>query len=547
MRVLKDHQGQLWFATYGGGINRYLPELDGLEQYNPIPNDPTSLNHKRIWSLLETADHTLFAGTQGGLAMFLPASKAWLQYRTGSSPDNLNDNCVIELTQSRDGAIWVGTYAGGLNRFDMQTGKFKAFGSENGLPSNLVCAVLEDEQGNLWISSPNGLCRLDPRTGATRIYDEGDGLPSRQFNRGAQLKRSNGQLLFGSVDGLVSFFPEKIEADNSFLNVVLTRFEVFNKDQSPGAADSPLKESITRTRRLEISSGLSTISFQFAALGYRAPASIHYEYLLEGFDKTWQTAGRERRATYTNLEPGEYRLKIRAANREGKWSTNGNGMELIIHPAWWQTWWVRGLVFVSILCAAGMTGWKVSGNRSRRRILAAEQARSLADERQQAALEREKLLIQLQQSQKMESVGRLAGGIAHDFNNMLSVILGNSSLALDEPNCSAQVREHLDEIKNAAQRSADLTRQLLAFARKQKIKPRILNLNETVAGMLKMLRRLIGEEIELLWRPGNNLWFVQIDPSQLDQVLVNLTVNARDAIAGVGSIIRFSRFFSGKD
>jgi PAS domain S-box-containing protein len=154
----------------------------------------------------------------------------------------------------------------------------------------------------------------------------------------------------------------------------------------------------------------------------------------------------------------------------------------------------------------------------------------------EAAAEKEKLQEQLTQAQKMESVGRLAGGVAHDFNNMLSVILGHTELARRELDSVHPLFVHLQEIGRAATRSADLTRQLLAFARKQTVTPKVLALNETVEGMLKMLRRLIGEDIDLLWQPGENLWTVKIDPSQVDQLLANLCINARDAIVDTGRV-----------
>jgi CheY-like chemotaxis protein len=136
----------------------------------------------------------------------------------------------------------------------------------------------------------------------------------------------------------------------------------------------------------------------------------------------------------------------------------------------------------------------------------------------------------------MESVGRLAGGVAHDFNNMLSVILGYTGLALDQMAPDHPLRDHLQQALSAAQRSAEITRQLLAFARKQTIAPRELDLNETVEGMLKMLRRLIGEDVDLIWQPGPAVWPVMMDPTQIDQILANLCVNARDAISGVGTL-----------
>ena len=150
--------------------------------------------------------------------------------------------------------------------------------------------------------------------------------------------------------------------------------------------------------------------------------------------------------------------------------------------------------------------------------------------------ERKALESQLQQAQKMESVGRLAGGVAHDFNNMLGVILGYTDLALMRVDLASPLHADLMAIRKTAERSANLTRQLLAFARKQTAAPKVLDLNEAVEGMLKMLRRLIGEDIDLVWLPDKNLWPVKVDPSQIDQILANLCINARDAIEGVGKL-----------
>ncbi len=158
-------------------------------------------------------------------------------------------------------------------------------------------------------------------------------------------------------------------------------------------------------------------------------------------------------------------------------------------------------------------------------------------ERERAEAEKDKLESQLRQAQKMESVGRLAGGVAHDFNNMLMGIMSYTDLCRDALPADHPIRGYLDEIAAASQRSADLTRQLLAFARKQTIAPRVLDLDAAVEGMLKLLHRLIGENINLVWKPGAGLWPVRVDPSQVDQILANLCVNARDAIAGVGTIV----------
>ena len=157
-------------------------------------------------------------------------------------------------------------------------------------------------------------------------------------------------------------------------------------------------------------------------------------------------------------------------------------------------------------------------------------------ERKTNEKERIKLQQQLTQAQKMESIGRLAGGVAHDYNNMLSIILGYTEMLTEKVPPQSPLHADLMEILKAAQRSADITRQLLAFARKQTINPKVIDLNAVVESMLRMLRRLIGEDIDLAWLPGKQLWTIKIDPSQIDQILANLCVNARDAIAGVGKV-----------
>jgi two-component system sensor histidine kinase EvgS len=188
----------------------------------------------------------------------------------------------------------------------------------------------------------------------------------------------------------------------------------------------------------------------------------------------------------------------------------------------------------------GTTVW-VNVNMTLIRDLNGQPVRTMATieditDRKRAEEEKARLQDQLLQAQKMESIGRLAGGVAHDFNNMLGVIIGRAEMALQQDVPTDKLRRNLHEILKAGLRSAELTRQLLAFARKQIAVPKILDLNDTISSMLKMLRRLIGEDIELLWAPELDLWKVKMDPSQVDQILANLAVNSRDAISGVGAI-----------
>ncbi|MFO7912662.1 MAG: ATP-binding protein [Desulfotignum sp.] len=205
--------------------------------------------------------------------------------------------------------------------------------------------------------------------------------------------------------------------------------------------------------------------------------------------------------------------------------------------------WQARSVFLLTLFAAlagglvvmGLLAWQEHKMARYKRLYRSE-AR-LRREAKQAEAEREKLNAQFQQAQKMESVGRLAGGVAHDYNNMLNVILGYAELALGKIDPADPVHDNLKKIHTAATRSADITRQLLAFARKQTISPQVLDLNRTIdEGMLQILHRLMGENIDVSWQPADTLWPVKMDPVQIDQILANLCVNARDAIADVGKV-----------
>lgn len=165
--------------------------------------------------------------------------------------------------------------------------------------------------------------------------------------------------------------------------------------------------------------------------------------------------------------------------------------------------------------------------------------RALAAERKLHELEEDLSLLrqELKQAQKMDAVGRMVGGVVHDFNNVLAVIMGNVELAINEPGSSANLQEELREILHAAERAAALTNQLLAFMRKQVVVPKIFEINAAVAGAVAMLRRLVGARVRLEWRPGGEAGWINMQPSQIDQILTNLCVNARDAIGEKGTIM----------
>jgi signal transduction histidine kinase/CheY-like chemotaxis protein len=220
-------------------------------------------------------------------------------------------------------------------------------------------------------------------------------------------------------------------------------------------------------------------------------------------------------------QPRAFRLLLRT----------GRDLKVVSHPSWLSAGRILWVLGAMVLVSVAALGWvAILRNQVQQRT------QQIITTNRLAIQEREKLQGQLVQAQKMESVGRLAGGVAHDFNNMLQVILGNVTLAMADAPAEGELREYLNDIHKAALRSSDLTSQLLAFARKQIVSPKNLDLNQAVSSTVKLLQRLIGENIELAWLPGADVWPVLMDATQLDQALANLAVNARDAITGTGRI-----------
>jgi signal transduction histidine kinase len=292
----------------------------------------------------------------------------------------------------RSGVLWVGTVGGGLNRFDRATGTFTHYTERDGLASDRVVSILEDggaddsAVGNLWIATGRGLSRLDRDRTTFHAYGKTDGLPITEYTRGGHTTR-HGEILMGTVHGLIAFDPDAVRDNKDVPTVVFTNFLIANQPVAIDK-DSPLRQAIDVTDSIELTYVDRVISFEFAALNYRAPRQTRYRYKLEGFDTDWITVGSTQRlVTYTNLAPGKYVFRVTAANGAGAWDATGRAVALVVRPPWWATWWFRTLAFALTAGAAtGLYAWRVSSLKRRRRALEAEIAeRKQVEERLRAS------------------------------------------------------------------------------------------------------------------------------------------------------------------
>ncbi len=333
----------VWLGTFGSGLNRFSTNsnvnVDNIKftRFTNIAADNSSLSDDRVYSLLKDRSGTLWVGTFGsGLNKAIPVGDLsttseikFVPYTYSSTdPQSISDNRVMTIFEDSNGALWIGTYGGGLNKFDRKSEKFVRFSEKNGLTSGVVYGILEDNNKNLWMSTDNGLFKFNLQTELFTHYDLKDGIQSVEFSGGAYFKASDDEMFFGGINGVNYFYPDTIK-DNSFIPpIVLTSVNVLNK---------PIKGE---TKELVLEYNQNFISFEFAALDFTSPLDNHFAYKLEGLEDNWQYVdGARRMVDYTNLSPGKYIFKVKGSNNDDVWNTEGASLRLIILPPLWKRWW----------------------------------------------------------------------------------------------------------------------------------------------------------------------------------------------------------------
>jgi signal transduction histidine kinase/ligand-binding sensor domain-containing protein len=375
----ESRDGAIWVATRGGGLNRLDPATGRFTHYRHDPADPSSISSDSVIAVVEDQRGGLWAGTEdAGLSRFDPATGHFTHYRSDpADPASLGSNTVAALFVDSGGTLWAATWNSGLDRFEPSSDGFVRYQVKDGLLTGKINGIEEDRHGKLWLSSNQGLSKLDPQSGATEHFTGASaGLPDGGYPLNGSSTSSSGEIILGGVDHLVTFYPEQIEIRTEAAPVVFSSFLLSNRRVSVGDG-SPLTSAINASSALTLSHRDRVIGFEFAALDYRAPGAVRYRYRLDGFDKDWIETGSERRsATYTNLSPGRYVFRVRATNGDGVWGQEERSIAITITPPWWQTWW--------FIMLAGLTAVASVGGGFRYRLLRLE-ARQQQLEREVAA------------------------------------------------------------------------------------------------------------------------------------------------------------------
>lgn len=506
--VVVDQYDNVWFGTEGGGLNRYDRATDTFQRFPYGKTDSAHTVGGIVWSLYEDHNGMLWIGTNAGLSRFDPASGTFRHWQhIDQEPLGLSNNTVLAILEDRQHQIWVGTRAG-LNRLHANGETFHTIRTRDGLANDSISSILQDGDGYLWLGTNDGLARLDPTSYRVRNYHQTDWARGK-FNYGAALKLRNGELLFGGIQGFIRFLPQNLQVNHFKPPVLLTDFQIFNRSAHPGDSDSPLHQSLDATHHIVLDHQQSVFSFIFAALNFYGSESNRYAYKLDGFDLNWNEVGTARKATYTNLDAGEYVFRVKAANNDGIWNDEGLSVRLTITPAPWRTWWAYLLYTIGLALLV--------------RAYIHAQKTKIAQER--AVNER------LRELDKMKD--DFLANTSHELRTPLNGIIGLAESLLDGAagDLSTQMQLNLRMIAGSGRRLAQLVNDILDFAqlknRNLHLELAPIQLRPVVDAVLVMCRPLVGKkDLDLSNQVDDHLPPLMADENRLQQILYNLVGNA---------------------
>ncbi len=400
-QVLEDRDGRLWIATFGGGISVFDQQTQGFKRYRHNPDDPHSLSSDRVLVLLEDADGMIWAGTYGaGLNSLDERTGQFTRFRADSArPDSLGSDEISMIQQDANGDLWIGVKGVGLNRWrqsDRKNGvqSFQLFTELDGLPAATIYSGHIDGDGFLWVSTSRGVSRLDTATMQFRNFDTSHGLQGDEFTLNAGLLASDGRLFFGGTNGFNAFDPAMVNDGRRAPLVAITSFEIMNpaydEDRAPAA-----------NGRITLKHDQDPIGFEFAALDYAAPGKSRYQYLLDGLDREWIDAGKQRQVTYSNLPKGDYTFRVRARNNDGLWSEQDASLDFRVLAAPWRSSWAIA-AYVIVLGLLVYSAFRL--NETRIRVAA----------QLKYAAELETIQERLTEAQRIAAVGNWDWDIAND-------------------------------------------------------------------------------------------------------------------------------------
>lgn len=387
--IQDDVHGYLWIGTTGGGLSRiHLDSLDTPRflNYRPNPADSTSLSMDDVFSVA-ISNHVpgeVWAGTfEKGLNRLDPSNEMFTHFQFSShTSSSLCDDRVTTVIEDTTGNIWVGTFSGlALLRHDSRArGIFECFDEGDGLIDNLVQGILEDNAGTIWLSTQRGLSRFNPASQTFTNFSGGTHLPIKEFNTNSLSADAGGRLYFGGVNGFIHFDPDSIQVNTNPPPVIISSFRIFEKEAE---LDTP----VSLKKEIRLSHDQDFLSFEFTALDFRDPGRNQYAYRMDGLHADWIHIGSRRYAAFSNLQPGEYTFRVKAANNDAVWNEEGAWLRIVIIPPFWMTSWFQVLAGFILLAGLVTSVRYISTIGLRRRLRELEVRERIREERERISSE----------------------------------------------------------------------------------------------------------------------------------------------------------------